>query len=461
VSVTTEGNLGDERSSIPFPPVASVVTPNGRFVAFESMADDLVPEDTSRSHEFAEIFVRDMRKRTTERVNVSSGEGQANRGVQAGDDFYRVFPNSALGGISDSGRFVVFASTSSNLVPGDTNRAWDVFVRDLRAGTTSRISVSSTGRQGSEDSFLPVISADGSFVAFASGASNLVPRDRNRRADIFVHELAGRTTTRVSLGSGGQEARYPPGLRELGTGSNSPAISADGSVVAFSSDARNLVPDDTNDLTDVFVKDLSSGETSRVNVSSDGAEAQPVEIQEIQYGGSSSVGISGDGTVVMFATMAPNLVPGDTNKLSDTFVHDLKTGRTERVSVSSSGRQATGCLDDQCLAEEGSAGGSISFDGRLVAFTAGGSLAPGDRDDEGGTNHDVFIHDRRSGQTILAAYRHDRTPAAAPNIYGPSLSTNGRWLVYGADDRKIVRRTRGVEAFGWVYLQELPRTLFE
>src|ERR671915_729957 len=101
VSLSHDHKLGNERSSVPYPPVAAVVTPNGRFVAFESMADDLVPEDTSRSHEFAEIFVRDMRKRTTERVNVSSGEGQANRGVQAGDDFYRVFPNSALGGISD------------------------------------------------------------------------------------------------------------------------------------------------------------------------------------------------------------------------------------------------------------------------------------------------------------------------------------------------------------------------
>ena len=155
VSLSHDDKLGNEQSSVPYPPVAAVMSADGRFVAFESNADNLVPDDTSRSHEFQEIFVRDMRRRTTERINVSSSGNQADRGARAGDDYYLVFPDSDLGGISDDGRYVGFATTSSNLVPDDTNRAWDVFVRDRHAGTTKRISVASDGAEGNEDSSSP------------------------------------------------------------------------------------------------------------------------------------------------------------------------------------------------------------------------------------------------------------------------------------------------------------------
>jgi Tol biopolymer transport system component len=460
VSLSHDHKLGNERSSVPYPPVAAVVTPNGRFVAFESMADNLVPDDTSRSHEFQEIFVRDMRGRTTERINVSSSENQANQGTRAGDDYYLVYPNTILGGISDNGRYVVFATTSNNLVPGDTNRAWDVFVRDRRAAKTKRVSIASDGAEGNEDSFNPVISGDGKIVAFASGASNLVSDDTNRHPDVFAHYLATGETVRVSVSSTGEEARLPKGAHCF-EGSASPSISSDGAFVAFSSSATNLVEDDTNGLADVFVRDINAGETRRVSISSDGAQAEPIEIDQETYGGSSSVSLSGDGSVVMFGTMAPNLVDDDTNKLADMFVHDMKTGETERVSVSSEGRQVTGCTDDECLHEEGSAGGSISFDGRVVAFTSGGDLGGRDADHPYGTDHDVFIRDRATDRTILANHRYTGEPAAPGNLYGPSLSTNGRWLVFGADDRRLVRETRGVEAFGWVFLQRLPPSLFD
>jgi archaellum component FlaF (FlaF/FlaG flagellin family) len=145
---------------------------------------------------------------------------------------------------------VAFDSEASNLVPGDTNRWGDVFVRDLRSGTTQRVSVATNGRQANSDSNIPAISADGRYVAFDSTASNLVPGDTNNNGDVFVRDLRSGTTRLVSVASDGTEAK---------SGSGGAAISADGRYVTFSSAASNLVPGDTNNSADVFVRDLRPG----------------------------------------------------------------------------------------------------------------------------------------------------------------------------------------------------------
>ena len=159
---------------------------------------------------------------------------------------------------------MAFASIASNLVPGDTNGTDDVFVRDLRSGTTERVSVATDGSQGNSYSESPAISADGRYVAFVSGASNLVPGDTNDFEDVFVRDRQSGTTQRVNVATDGTEAN---------DGSFSPAISADGRYVAFESYGSNLVPGDTNDLGDVFVRDLRSGTTQRVSVATDGTQA--------------------------------------------------------------------------------------------------------------------------------------------------------------------------------------------
>jgi len=199
-------------------------------VVFTSGATNLVVSDT---HGSDDAFVRVSG--TTTRVSVSSSGQQAN-------DFSGYFSS-----ISADGRYVAFNSSATNLVPGDTNDAFDVFVRDRVSGTTTRVSVSSSGQQGNTESRYPSISADGRHLMFRSGASNLVSGDTNGVRDVFVRDRVSGSTIRASVSSSGQQGN---------SDSFGGSISADGRHVAFYSDASNLVPGDTNSRYDVFVRDL-------------------------------------------------------------------------------------------------------------------------------------------------------------------------------------------------------------
>jgi Tol biopolymer transport system component len=171
-----------------------------------------------------------------------------------------------------------------------------------------RVSVDSAGNQANNGSLAPAISANGRFVAFGSLADNLVPGDTKGQTDIFVHDRKTGATTRVSVGSAGNQGN---------NGSGGSAITANGRYVAFSSDADNLVPGDTNGETDAFVHDRRTGATERVSIDSAGDQANLP---------SYSTAISANGRFVAFWSDANNLVPGDTNGQTDAFVHDRKTG---------------------------------------------------------------------------------------------------------------------------------------
>jgi Tol biopolymer transport system component len=230
---------------------------------------------------------------STTRVTVSSGGVQGN-----GDSF--------APSISTGGSFVAFSSDATNLVtPSTTIGRRHIFVRDRQTNQTTLVSVSSGGVQGDGDSVAPSISSNGDVVAFQSAATNLVANDTTGHLDIFVHEISTGTTTLVSVSSGGVQ----------GDGDSvAPSISTDGRFVAFSSDATNLVANDTNGLADIFVHDRQTGQTTRVSVDSSGTQAT---------GGASSVpSISSDGRFIAFESLATNLVTGDTNGSSDIFVRD-------------------------------------------------------------------------------------------------------------------------------------------
>ena len=378
VSVDSSGNQANGFSAWP------AISADGRFVAFASDASNLVSGDTNGK---GDIFVRDRQTGATERVSVDSAGNQADGGSDAP-------------AISGDGRFVAFVSDASNLVSGDTNGQSDVFVHDRQTGVTERVSVDSAGNQANGGSAAPAISADGRFVAFVSDASNLVPGDTNGQGDVFVHDWQTGATERVSVDSAGGQADG---------GSGKPAISADGRFVAFASAATNLVDGDANSKSDVFVHDRQTGATERVSVDGHGNEGD---------GSSTWPAISADGRFVAFESMATNLVSRDFNRDQDIFVHDRQTGATERVSVSSDGKQASSPSDVP----------SISADGRLVAFVSGANnLVPGD------TNRfyfaDVFVHDRQTGATERVSVN---SAGNQGNDYSglPAISADGRFVAF-------------------------------
>src|SRR3989442_1062694 len=289
VSVKSNGKEGNDISGRFTAPVVSA---DGLVAAFDSVATDLVGGDNNGVDD---VFAHDRSSGTTERVSVDSKGKQAN-GLS-------LWPS-----VSGDGRFVAFQSVATNLVPGDTNGAQDVFVHDRLTGVTMRASVAShSGRQADGASNGPAISADGRFVAFVSGASNLVP---GGVPGVYVHDLLKGGTERVSVDSAGNQGNNQsvgPGIR--GGPTFGPKISGDGRFVAFDSIATNLVPDDTNTCAlrsvysflvagqcpDVFVHDRQTGATFRVSVDSAGAQSN---------GPSTDPAINGDGSVVAFFSAA-------------------------------------------------------------------------------------------------------------------------------------------------------------
>ena len=285
VNVSGSGAQADNSS------LGADLSAGGRFVVFPSTATNLVPGDTNDRQD---VFLRDRRSGVTERVSVSGTGAQADR-------------DSGSGAVSADGRFVAFESTASNLVPGDVNSRSDVFVRDRRTGVTSSVSAGGNG-----DSLSPSISDDGAQVAFTSFASNLAAGDVNANADVFVHDLRTGTTRQASVSSAGA-----PG----DAASADVSLGGDARLAVFSSVAANLVPGDTNRQQDVFLRDLRRGMTERVSLSPAGAQADRV---------SQLPAISPDGRFAVFDSFATNLLPGGP-VVPDLFLRELRTGALERV----------------------------------------------------------------------------------------------------------------------------------
>lgn len=313
--------------------------------------------------------------------------------------------------MSADGRFVAFDSDAATLVAGDANRARDVFVHDRATGATSRVSVGPGGAEADGDSQRPTLSADGRYIAFWSAATNLVSGDTNDATDAFVHDRVDRITRRVSVGPDGVEAEGP---------SARPAISADGTVVAFESLASNLTPPgllnqptDTNGERDVFVHELASGKTTRVSVASDGSQGSGESVRPT---------ISGDGRLIAFHSDA-TLVPDDTNEARDVYLYDRTTAATMRVSVASDGTEG----------DVGSFSPSMSGDGRYVAFWSNARTLVADDDNGAG---DVFVRDRTTGQTERVSL--GGTGEADADSADPSISPDGRYVAFWSSATNLV-----------------------
>jgi RHS repeat-associated protein len=336
------------------------ISSDGRFVTFVSRATNLVASDSNAKQD---IFLRDLQTGVTTRMSVSSS------GAQAKQDCFD--PT-----VSDTGRYVAFATTAKELVSGDNNGDSDIFVRDTQTGTTTRISVSTAGAQANGASTKPFISGDGRYVAFVSLATNLVTGDTNGVADVFVRDRQLNTTTRVSLTNAGAQANGAVSFL---------AISNDGRYVAFDSNATNLVTGDTNGSLDIFVRDLQASTTVRASLAGDGSQSNSH---------SQMPSISANGRYVTFDSSASNLVAGDTNGLDDIFVRDLQTGSTTRYSISTNGTQGDSGVNQLP---------SISGDGRTVAFQSESTtLVTGDTN----AGSDVFVH--TEPPATFTTYTYDR-----------------------------------------------------
>ena len=383
-NVSTAGAQGDGQS---FGPSLSA---DGRYIAFASRASTLTPGDTST---FVDVFVRDRQTGATTRVSTASDGSPANSDSQ--------WPT-----ISADGRFVAFASSASNLVAGDSNNWPDIFVLDRQTGDTSRVSVASDGTQANETSFGPAaISADGRYVAYWSNASNLVPNDTNGRADIFVFDRATRVTSRVSVANDGSQGN---------SDSTFPSISADGRFVAFESSASNLVAGGTNGNEEVFVHDRQTGETRRISVTADGADADG-------FGPS----ISADGRFVSFVSDS-TLLTGRSDFLFEVLLADRVTGQTAVVSMASDGTRSNG----------GSSHSMISADGRFVTFWSPASnLVAGDTN---GAN-DVFVRDVAEETTARVSVSSDGVQSnSGSGLLSPTISGDGRYVAFSSGASNLV-----------------------
>jgi hypothetical protein len=370
------------------------VSGDGRYVAFESWADDLVPGDLNGA---LDIFVRDLQTGTTVRVNVSS------TGVPATDS-----SESHNARLSFDGRYVVFYSSARNLVPDDNNGGtdygWDVFLRDrdvdgngifdeTKAGRTktSRVSVSAANEEGKGSSFDPAISGNGRYVVFSSRANNLVAND-TRHVDVFLRDVAKNTTERVSVyGTTKEEANGDSG-EWVGPWFETNSVSDDGNVVCFSSRATNLATgrpeDDVNGGgMDIFVRDRRLSKTEQINVQSD-PSAGGIRGNGEGYNAT----MSANGRFVVWEDWSNNLVDNDINGTGDVLLRDRETGTTTRLSASADWmEQAYGFSENP----------AISGDGQFVAFfsEAPNLMGPGADTNEIG---DIFERDLHAGLTPSA-----------------------------------------------------------
>lgn len=338
VSVATNGSQANNDSMEP------VISGNGRFVVFTSTATNLVPanlkplgDDWYRGPGIS-VFIHDRQAHTTTLVSVSSNGVPSDERAWLGDvsydgryvifsshcehlvmpdyngnrrDVFRhdrvtgitrmidLLPNGenpweggSFSAISADGNRIVYRSLDGGLVAGDTNQAFDIFVYDVLAGTTRRVSVDSSGMQGSDMANRPAISADGRYAAFDT-TSSIVTGDSNSRSDIFVHDLVTGATTRVSIKTDSTQANNH---------STQASLSGDGRFVAFTSLATNLISGDTNGQSDIFLHDRMTGITHRVSLTAGGGQATG--------GASTAPRLSADGHSIVFVSTARNLIPG-------------------------------------------------------------------------------------------------------------------------------------------------------
>lgn len=361
---------------------------DGRYVAFWSAASNLVPGDTNGVFD---LFLLDRTRGRTARIDL--GPGRSQTVIDPGTRYPAA--------IAADGLKVAFSHADGTLVAADTNGVPDVFVRLLPRHGGQRTVLASVGVGGvpaDDASWGPSISTNGRYLVFSSDATNLVAGDTNGRTDVFVRDLVRKTTRRVSITTGGDEADDD---------SQDGSISPDGRYIAFSSRAA-LVPEDTNALKDIYLHDRIGHTTVLITTGAGGHGADGASIQPF---------LSGDGRYVVFLSNATDLGPGDTNGLTDVYRYDRTNDRAILVSTTGSGSGNAAAVWPR-----------VSASGRLVSFSSAASdLVP---DDMNGVP-DVFVRDVRERTTTLVSVATDG-PANGPSEIA-AISGDGRSVAFGSE----------------------------
>jgi Tol biopolymer transport system component len=372
---------------------AAGMSANGRHVVFDTLASNLGPPD---SNDLCDAYLLD--RLTGQIARVSLGLGGVEPDADSGGGEFD------SGAASDDGRFALFGSTATNLGFGPTAKG-QVYVRDIQANTTELISCNTSGAPGNDDSDGARISADGRFVAFISGASDLVPADGNGSQDVFVRDRLAGTTRRVNLGPGGVEADNEAYGVDM---------SPDGRWIVFDSTATNLVPGTTGLIGEVFLIDVQTAILSLQSVGPGGAPSD---------GSSLLPTISDDGRWIAFLSDATTLDPVDSDLHRDVFVRDAVAGTTRLASVATNGDQGHAPQGLTVRVEMP----MISADGALVGFESNlQGLVAGD------TNvSDAFVSDRRSSVPPVESYCRPKVNSLGCT---PTITSGGEPRVAGASD---------------------------
>ncbi|MBZ6075417.1 hypothetical protein [Microvirga puerhi] len=370
------------------------ISADGRYVTFSSNADNLVASDTNG---VGDVFRKDLVTGEIIRLSTTAHPAQGHEQANA---------SSLSPALSADGRYLMFQSEADNLVPGDGHSFTQVFVKDLESGAFVEISSDENGVVGNLPSAAGGISTDGHFAIFASGAENLVAGDTNNAGDIFRKDLTTGAIIRVSEAADGSQANGH---------SDAAYASADGRYVVFQSLANNLVAGDTNQKSDVFWKDLQTGELQRVSVSNSGVEGNDASL---------TADISQDGQTVIFTSSANNLVPNDTNGQTDIFAKNMATGALTRLSMTGSGLEANGSSSGVHLAADGK---HLVFQSFATNYVSG---------DTNGAN-DIFVKDLTDGTVVRASTSTTGVQANA-NSGGCQISADGRYVVFWSNANNLV-----------------------
>lgn len=419
VSIATNDTQANQES------LGSVISDDGRYIAFTSYADNLVANDTNNN---ADIFIRDRVSRTTEIVLVGLNDSQANGGIYALD-------------MSDDGRYIAFNSDATNLVlntptdncnnNGSLNFCGGTFVHDRTTGETIIVSVSNQGNFANSWTEGVAISGNGRYVMFHTDADNLVPNDTiicvdldsRNCPDVFVHDILTSETKMISVASNGTHANH---LSMIGS------LSDDGRYATFLSNATNLDPIITTNNYNIYVHDQQTGTTTLVSVGYDGSASNDWSHYSPQ--------ISGDGRYVAFSSYASNLVSDDTNSCPnsdgifgtscmDIFIRDLQTNTTTRVVHIFFGQSNVDAYVS-----------SISDDGNIIAFSAmDGNFVVGDTNGVG----DIFIYYQDFPNIDMVSLHYDGRKSSKGG-WADKISGDGQWISFVSDDNLVPDDTNTV-----------------